>query len=274
MGIKGFNLNEYLKFTNTKKSATLSGSIVYFTLFGIVPMAYLCTLILSVIGKELIDVIKPFIYPELTDVALYVAETAKKLGKTGNIIAIFIATYSSANILFHLKSSGEFIYNYTSNNSIFKRATSILLTFFIICVFCLASTIYLILMPLIKVKIGGVIFPIVNVLVMILAIFLLALVINFYVCPYRISLREIMVGCLYTCAVSLFSSAVFFLYIKYFAKYSEIYGAVATILVFLSWLYLMVKSFIDGIILNVFLLGKTAFITKKSYKRASLLKAN
>ncbi len=274
MNFKGFNLNEYFRFSRTKKSATLSGSIVYFTLFGIVPMAYLCSLILSFIGKELIDVIKPFVYPQLTDVALYVTETATKLGKTGNIIVAFIALYSSANIMFHLKSSGEFIYNYTSKNSFFKRATSIIVTFLIICAFCMLSTIYVFLTPLLKAKISGAVYPFVNVFVIIIATFLFSIVVNFYVCPYRISLREIIIGSAYTSAVSLISSVVFFIYIKYFAMYSEIYGAIATILVFLSWLYLIVKSLIDGITLNVYLLGKTAYRNKKALKPVKMLKAN
>ncbi|MBO5851168.1 MAG: hypothetical protein J6R29_02415, partial [Clostridia bacterium] len=102
MSFLGFNFLEYSRFYRSKKSATLSGAIVYFTILGLVPMAYLASLTLSIIGKELSDVFSPFVYPELKQVFLYVIETAKNLGSVGNALVALLALYSSANVLFHL----------------------------------------------------------------------------------------------------------------------------------------------------------------------------
>ena len=273
MTFLGFNLLEYSKFLRAKKSATLSGAIVYFTLIGLVPMAYLSSLTLSIIGKELSDVLTPFIYPELKEVFLYVIQTSKNLGGVGNIIVAGVALYSSANVLFHLKSSGEVIYNYYTKNSLFKRAISILLTLIIICALSLFFALYVAVIPILFKNLNAYASSALNILVLLVAVFLLSVLLNFYVCPYKISLREVVYGSMYTCAFSLLSSAVFFIYIKYFAIYSKIYGAIAVILVFLSWLYLIVKSFIDGIVLNVYLMGKFKK-SKTKLKKVKLLKAN
>ena len=273
MGFLAFNLLEYSRFLRSKKSATLSGAIVYFTLIGLVPMAYLASLTLSIIGKELGEVLSPFVYPELSQVFLYVIQTAKNLGGVGNAVVAIIALYSSANVLFHLKSSGEVIYNYYTKNSFFKRLISILLTFIIICALSLFFAMCVALLPLLNKHLNPYASSALNILALLIAVFLLSILLNFYVCPYRITFSEVIYGSVYTCAFSLLSSAVFFIYIKYFAIYSKIYGAIAVILVFLSWLYLIVKSFIDGIVLNVYLMGKFKK-GKTKLKKVKLLKAN
>ncbi len=274
MSFLGFNFLEYSRFARGKKSATLSGAIVYFTILGLVPMAYLASLTLSIIGKELGDVLSPFVYPELKQVFLYVIETAKNLGSVGNALVALLALYSSANVLFHLKSSGEVIYNYHVNNSLFKRLISILFTFVIICAFSLFFALYVAIIPIINQKLNAYFSSAINIFVLLFAVFLLSVLLNFYVCPYKIRLKEVIIGSAYTCVLSLISSAVFFIYIKYFAMYSKIYGAIAVILVFLSWLYLIVKSFIDGIVLNVYLMGKKVTRKRATVKRTKLLKAN
>lgn len=256
MGFLTFNLLEYSRFLRSKKSATLSGAIVYFIIIGLVPMAYLSSLTLSIIGKELGEVLSPFVYPELKEVFLYVIQTAKNLGGVGNAVVGFVALYSSANVLFHLKSSGEVIYNYSTKNSLFKRLISLILTFVIICVLSLFFACYVALIPVISKVLNKYLYSALNIFVLLLAVFLLSILLNFYVCPYRIEVKDALFGSFYTCVLCLISSIVFFIYIKYFAIYSKIYGAIAVILVFLSWLYLIVKAFIDGLVLNVYLMGK------------------
>ena len=273
MSFVGFNFLEYSRLLRLKKSATLSGAIVYFIILGLVPMAYLLSLTLSIIGKELSDVLTPFIYPELKEVFLYVIQTSKNLGGVGNIIVAGVALYSSANVLFHLKSSGEVIYNYYTKNSLFKRLISIVLTLAIICLFSLFFALYVAVIPIISNTLNPYFASAINTLVLLVAVLLLSILINFYVCPYKITFKEVIYGSTYTCALCLISSAIFFIYIKYFAIYSKIYGAIAVILVFLSWLYLIVKSFIDGIVLNVYLMGKFKK-SKAKLKKVKLLKAN
>ena len=274
MGFLAFNLLEYSRFLRSKKSATLSGAIVYFIIIGLVPIAYLSSLMLSILGKELGEVLTPFIYPELKEVFLYVIQTAKNLGGVGNLVAGFVALYSSANVLFHLKSSGEVIYNYYTKNSIFKRLISLILTFVIICALSMFFALYVAFIPVINENLNGYASSVLNIAVLLVTAFILSVLLNFYVSPYKVEFREVMFGSMYTCAFSLISSAVFFIYIKYFAIYSKIYGAIAVILVFLSWLYLIVKAFIDGIVLNVYLMGKSTRRKKTYNKKIKLLKAN
>ena len=274
MSFLGFNFLEYSRFARGKKSATLSGAIVYFTILGLVPMAYLASLTLSIIGKELSDVLAPFVYPELSQVFLYVIETAKNLGSVGNALVALLALYSSANVLFHLKSSGEVIYNYHVNNSLFKRLISILLTLVIICVLSLFFALYVALIPVLTKNLSPYFASALNIAVLLFMAFLLSVLLNFYVSPYKITFKEVIFGSMYTCAFCLISSAIFFIYIKYFASYSKIYGAIAVIFVFFRWVYLIVKAFIDGIVLNVYLMGKSLGRKKENAKRTKLLKAN
>ena len=118
-------IKEYLVASSNKRGATLSGALVFFTLLGIVPVTYIISLIFSFFGTEIEVVNKLFSYPEFNEISVYLTSTAKKMGASGNILVFLVALYSSANVFYHLKQSGEVIYNY-------NKKSKFLLTFYII----------------------------------------------------------------------------------------------------------------------------------------------
>ncbi len=256
MGALFFNVKRFLKFNADKKSTTLSGALVFFVLLGIVPLSYLTSLVLTFFGTELTDITKNFSYPELKEVTGYIYEIGLKMGAKGNIIAFILALYSSGNIFYQLKLSGELIYNYSVKNNLLKRVFSIITSFIAVWLYSCVAVVFLAFSPIIVRLLGNVFSGIISGAFSFLVVFSMALLINLYTCPYKLKIKNVIWGSFYTAVFTFITTALFFLYINHFANYNEIYGKIAIVIVFLTWLYLMIKGFVGGITLNVYCLNR------------------
>ncbi len=249
-------VKEYLKLSSVKKSATLSGALVFFTLLGIVPVTYIISLIFAVFGTEINAINKIFSYKEFNIITSYLTETAVKMGASGNIIVFLLALYSSANLFYHLKQSGEVIYNYNKTNTLKSRIITVLITFIVVIIISLALVFYIAIIPIILKFFGSKITGIINIIVALISVFLISILINYYACPYKLKFYEVYKGAIYTTSFSFLATFLFLFYIENFSNFNEIYGKIAVIIVFLSWLYLMLNGALQGVILNVFFMSR------------------
>lgn len=265
-------IKEFFVALSNKKGATLAGALVFFTLLGIVPVTYIVSLIFSIFGTEIEMINKLFSYPEFNEIAIYLTETAKKMGASGNILVFLVALYSSGNVFYHLKQSGEVIYNYSKKSGIITRLFSVLFTFLAVFALSLVLVFYLAVIPVIIRFLGYKITAILNIIIALVLVFFLSILINLYACPYKLEFYEVYKGALFTTAFTFVATYLFLIYLRYFSNFNEIYGKVATVIVFLSWLYLMIKGVVNGIILNVFLIGKTKRV--KGVESIKILKPN
>ncbi len=259
MGALFFNVKDFLKFNADKKSTTLSGALVFFVLLGIVPLSYLTSLVLAFFGTELTDITKSFTYPELIEVTSYIYDIGLKLGAKGNIIAFLLALYSSGNIFYQLKLSGELIYNYSPKNNVVKRVLSSITSFIAVFIYSVIAVVFLAFTPMISKYLGSELMGIISGSFTFLVVFSMAVLINLYTCPYKLKVNNVIWGSFYTAVFTFIATALFFVYINNFANYTEVYGKITIVIVFLSWLYLMIKGFVGGITLNVFVILKHTY---------------
>ncbi len=266
------SVKEYFLMSSNKKSATLSGALVFFTLLGIIPVTYIISLIFSICGTEIDAINKLFSYPEFREVALYLTNTASKMGASGNIVVFLVALYSSGNVFYHLKQSGEVIYNYNKKDTLFSRAITILITFITVWVIAILLVFYVAVIPIILRVCGSRLTNLINAGVGLISVFIISVLINYYACPYKLKFYEVYKGAIYSTVFSFLATYLFLIYIRNFSNFNEIYGKVAIVIVFLSWLYLMIKGVFKGIIINVFLMSRTK--KHKVNKKLKILKAN
>ena len=76
-----------------------------------------------------------------------------------------------------------------------------------------------------------------------------AALLNLFICPYKITLKEVITGSLLTVLLWLVCGGGFVVYLR-FADPVRLYGRIASIIVFLLWCYLMMNSFVIGVIYN------------------------
>ncbi len=269
-----YNLFEYNKIINSKKSSTLAGALVFFALLEMVPLAYLTTLTLSAFGSRFDNAFISEIFKDVKQVIDYVFITAQNLGTSGNVIAVLISAYSATNFFYHLRRTGEIVYNYVEKNHVIVRVASLGIMTLFLFGFALFQGVYFFISKYSIDFFGQRLGRIVNYTALIVSFFIFLIMLNVYACPYKIKVKDVLQGAIYTCLFSIIMTIGFFVYINYFANFSEIYGAISVIVVFLMWLYILMKGLISGMNLNVYLLGRRKAKKRKLLLNNQLVKLN
>ena len=77
----------------------------------------------------------------------------------------------------------------------------------------------------------------------------LILILNVYICPYKVRFRELLPGTAITVAAWAVALVGFTIYLK-IGNMGRLYGALSTLIVFMLWLYVLMICFVSGIIFN------------------------
>lgn len=254
-------IKNFSDYKASKKAVTFAGAYVFFFLLGLVPTMYLFSLTLSLFGKKLSMLGGFFITEEFSVIKDFVFSSTENIGAGGSVIAGFIAVYSAGSFFVHLRLTGEVIYNHKTANTFLIRILSIIGAIIISLVTSFLVVIYAFLSPLTIYALGffGKVF---NFILIMLIAFITVVIINLFACPYKLKIKEVLRGSLFTLVFSVVFTAVFLVYLKFFSSYDKIYGKIAVIPVFLAWLFIIMRCLVNGIILNAYFLGRCKRLTK------------
>ena len=89
--------------------------------------------------------------------------------------------------------------------------------------------------------------------------FAVALLLNIFACPYKLKPSQALTGSILTTVLWVIFVIGFAIYVQ-FASPGKLYGAIASVIVFLLWCYFMMCCFVIGMIKN------GADITQRHYK--------
>ncbi len=230
------------------KYTTIAGVLAFFLVLSVAPLLFLVTLLFGgqAIPEETLSSLGLFGWAE--DLVVFLNANASA---TAGVSVLFLATtlWSASNFFFHLRRSGEILYDCRRVKTGWKvRLSAIGLT---LCVLFLLAGAGGILVTLTVLFRGfprpisrGVLFSALFVLG-----FFTAWLLNTYVCPYKCRPAETLFGSLLTAGLWLAASAAFALYAE-FSGAEKLYGALALAVVFLFWLYWMMVCFTVGAVFN------------------------
>ena len=85
--------------------------------------------------------------------------------------------------------------------------------------------------------------------------FLLVLILNVYVCPYKTKWEDFLFGTVVTVLMWIVAIFGFSIYVK-IGNVGRLYGALSMVIVFLLWLYIIMIGFIVGVIFNSEKIGR------------------
>lgn len=239
---------ETIKYYSDRRFSTLAGTLVYFLLMSIAPFMLWLTLVFgdlqtnTLFSNELIENVSPFLR--------YLKNSAESAASGPGIVLIVSSLYSSTNFFYHLRRSGEIVYNSSGVKGGFKLrllslvyiAVAILLVAFIGAVSVVGTEILDSFMPFYVSDIISSVF-------LTALAFAVALLLNLIACPYKIKVEEALCGSLLTTALWLVFLVGFGIYTK-FATPEKLYGKIASLIVFLLWCYIMMSCFVIGMINN------------------------
>lgn len=233
-----------------KKYTTLAGTLVFFLITSIVPLSFWTTLL---IGKLPVDVERIFelsVFDSVKNVLVYVQNEAKNATASASIILLFTTLYSSTTLFYQMRKSGEIIYNHPRPKKGLRvrlGALGLLVIVMLTVVafallFAVGSFLFARFLPLVLERIA-------DYALLLMLSFTLVLLLNAYICPYKVELKKFVLGTVITVVAWAFAVVGFGVYLK-ISNMDKLYGALSAIIVFLLWLYVLMICFIAGVIFN------------------------
>ncbi len=234
-----------------KKYTTLAGTLVFFLIMSIVPLSFWVTL---VVGKLPVDTDRIFslpVFESVKDVLMYLRDEAMNATASVSVLLLVTTLYSSTTLFYQMRHSGELIYNYRrKKHKGFRLRLGAFVLLLIVMAMVLAFAILFAIGTLVFSKYlsrGWETFA--DYTLLIALAFVLVLILNAYVCPYKTKLRFFLPGTAVTISAWIVVVTGFAVYLR-FGNVKRLYGALSVLIVFLLWLYVLMICFIVGVILN------------------------
>ncbi len=260
-------VKQTVKYYTDKRFSTIAGTLVYFLLMSITPFMLWLTLVMGNIdvsrflNHRLLEGASPILRYLKSSVES--AADGAGVSGTGGISIIFLATslYSSTNFFYHLRRSGEIIYEASDTKSGLRlRLMSVGLICAAIISIALVAAVSVIGTAFTEKFLPVWLSNSISLIFITVLMFGTAVILNIFACPQKLKLANAAVGSLLTTALWLIIGAGFGVYLK-FASPEKLYGKIASLIVFLLWCYVMMCCFVVGMINN----GK--FATARNYKK-------
>lgn len=249
---------ERYKYYADKRFSTIAGTLVYFLLMSITPLILWLTLLFGNVDGEIF--LSNELFKSISPILRYLKESAESAASGAGIVLLVTSLYSSTNFFYHLRRSGEIIYDSKRvKGGIRLRLASILLIFATITLFALLATISVFGSWLLNKFLPYLVAEMIFYLFLTAIAFLVALVLNIFICPYKRKIFDYVLGSIFTTGLWLVFLVGFTIYTK-FANPERLYGKFAYAIIFLLWCYMMMNCFVIGVIYN------SKFNTKKVYK--------
>ncbi len=243
-----------IKYFTDKRFSTIAGTLVYFLLMSIAPFTLWLTLVFGsvninpILNHRLLESVSPFLRT--------LKSSAESAASGAGIVFLATALYSSTNFFYHLRRSGEIIYESGSPKGGLKlRLASLGLIGATIVLLALIAAAAVAGSALDNVLFPHIVYEILFSAFLLALIFSVALVLNIFACPFRLKAGEASKGSFLTTLLWIVFLVGFGIYAK-FATPERLYGKIASVIIFLIWCYAMMCCFVIGMILNSKILKK------------------
>lgn len=243
-------LRDKYQLLSLKKYTTIAGTLVFFLIMSIVPLAFWITLLIGRLPIDTERILKLSVFSSVKNILTYVQEEATKATTGASVILVFTTLYSSTNLFYQMRRSGELIYDFHREKQGLRLRLGALLLLIVIMA---AAVLFLLLFA-----IGSFLFSKIlssaweraaDYALLIVVAFLLVLLLNMYICPYKAHVKHFLSGTLITVLAWIVAVIGFSFYLK-ISNMDRLYGALSTLIVFLLWLYVLTTCFVVGVIFN------------------------
>lgn len=225
---------------------TVAGTLTFFLVLAAVPFLFWLILLVGSTGyAEQLASLELFGWAK--DLLVYLTVHAQEAEGAAGVFFLVTTLWSVSGFFYHLRRSGEIVYEYREVKHGWKvRLSAVALTFAVLLYFAAAGA-CMFAGALWASRLPPVLgYPFKYFLLFFLG-FLAAWMLNAYVCPYRLRPADTAKGSLLTAALWLLFSAAFSVYLR-FSGSEKLYGALSLVVAFLLFLYWMMICFTVGMI--------------------------
>lgn len=229
------------------KFTTIAGTLVFFLVMSVAPFLFWLSLLFGTHAAD--EFYEIGLFGWAGDLFRYLQESAREASAGAGVLFLATTLWSSTGFFYHLRRSGEILYDYRRSKKGWKvRLSAVAFTFGLLVFFALAGGLAVAVTLILR----DVFFPIRYLCVYALLLvfgFFAAWLLNVYVCPYRVSPSDTAAGSAVTAGAWFLASVLFTFYLR-FSSPERLYGALSLVVVFLLWLYWMMVCFTAGVIYN------------------------
>lgn len=233
-----------------KKFTTIAGTLVFFLIMSIVPLSFWLTLILGQLPVDMDRILALPIFESVQNILLYVRHEASDATSGASLFLLGTTLYSSTNLFYQMRKSGEIVYEFQRKSKGLKLRFGALILLFIVMATVVVFLLFIALGAFLFSRLlSGAWERIADYLLLTLIAFFLVLLLNAYVCPYKMKLKDFLPGTFITVGAWVVAIIGFSIYMK-ISRMDRLYGALTALIVFLLWLYMLMICFIIGVIIN------------------------
>lgn len=230
-----------------RRCTTLAGTLTFFLILSVVPFSFWLVLLF---GNSALDPETLFglgVFDWARELLGFLKTNAEGAGSGAGALFLVTTLWSITGFFYHLRRSGEIVYDYRRKKHGWKvRLSAVLITFSVLLFFAAAGAALLFVHRLARVLPLWLYHLIAYWLVLVLGFFA-AWMLNSYVSPYRVCPRDTVLGSFFTALAWLIASGGFSVYL-HFSNQARLYGALSLLVVFFLWLYLMMICFTAGVV--------------------------
>ena len=232
-----------------KKYTTLAGTLVFFLIMSVMPLAFWVSLLFGRFEVGVEGVLRMNVFDSVKSIIDYIRAEAKNATMGASVFLAASTLYSATNLFYQMRKSGEIIYEYKRKSGFRARLSAFVLLFITMAFVALSLAIFAVGSFLSAWFFSGVAETIVNYLLLGGISFALVFLLNAYVCPYRMPMKSFLPGTVITVIAWAASLLGFAIYLQ-IGNVGQLYGALSAVIVFLLWLYILMICFVSGVILN------------------------
>lgn len=241
-------LFDWIKYYTDKRFSTVAGTLVYFLLMSIAPFILWLTVVFGNVNLD--GILANEIFGSIAPVLRYLKINAQNAAAGAGIIFLATSLYSSTNFFYHLRRSGEIIYECPKvERGIKLRIKSLLLIVITIILVALIGAVSVFGNNLLSLYLPEVVSQIISILSISALALVAAIVLNTFACPYKNTIIDILPGSLLTAMLWLALFVAFGVYTRLTSP-EKLYGQVAAVIVFLVWCYVLMCCFVIGMVNN------------------------
>lgn len=244
------------KLLSVKRLTTVAGAWVYYFLISAVPLAFLFITAFGVFGVDVAEQIVSRLPLEFRSAGQAIVNTAKNVSDSITVFFVGTVIFSGTTLLNQMSKDGDYIYASLSKSKrgLLRRVWAVMalvalyLFFLVLAVFFVFGN----AINVGKVFIGrsSILLTVTAFLFIIISSYLVIIVLNKFICPFKLSFYQTAIGSLVSLFVMVIGTIIFIIYIRFFASYNAFYGSLAGVIIFLLWTYILMLGLVLGAIIN------------------------
>lgn len=228
---------------------TVAGTLVFFLIMSLVPFLFWLSLLFGGADALLDRVLELELFGWARGLVEFLRENAEGATAGASVLLIATTLWSSSAFFFHLRRSGEIVYNVSRRGKGWRtRLAAIAVTMGAMLSIASAGGVLLGITLLTR-RLPAWAALSVEFSALLVVGFLAAWLLNAYACPYRGKARALAAGSFLTSIAWLVASAAFSVYFR-LSNPERLYGALSLVIVFLLWLYWLMICFTAGMVYN------------------------